>query len=222
MNTNHKLGLAAFLILAFLPMMAFAAVGLKAECAHDDFLAKAVCVIYADSGTDALISGGVSLEYDTTELTFQSAQKNEKDWFFGDGTAEGNFPYMDPEDVALSGTKRAVLTLVGKLRESAPTEGNSGDRLEIVRISFGLVGSSGPPYDLTLDLARGGDYENFVSTSGALLDDDIAQKDVVQAEAGDANANGQIDAVDAQIVSGIFFGTVDAYDFGRLQHRWKY
>jgi hypothetical protein len=168
-----------------------------------------VCVIYANSGADTLISGGVSLEYDTDELTLQSAQKNEKEWFFGDGTPGGNFPYMDPQDVEIADSKKAVLTVVGKLKESAPTEGIAGPRIETARIEFAIVNSSEAPFDLTLGLARGGNYENFVSTEGTLLDAGITQMDVLQAEAGDANANGQVDAVDAQIVSGIFFGTED-------------
>jgi hypothetical protein len=211
MKCKNKIifGLAASLIFVIIPALSFAAVALTAECAYDNDLAKAVCVIYANSGADTLISGGVGLEYDTNELTLQSAQKNEDEWFFGDGTPEGNFPYMDPEDVELAGSKKAVLTVVGKLNESAPTEGIAGDRIEIVRTEFAIVGSSKAPYDLTLGLAREGNYENFVSVNGDLLDDGITQLDVLQAEAGDANANGQVDAVDAQIVSGIFFGTED-------------
>ena len=53
-----------------------------------------VLYIYADITPD-ILSYGVKVSFDTSELTLTSAEKNEDVWFLGDGST--NYAYMEPE-----------------------------------------------------------------------------------------------------------------------------
>jgi hypothetical protein len=200
MKCKNKIifGLAASLIFVIIPALSFAAVTYFADCAWE--ATEFVCDIYADTGGDDVISGGVKLSYDTSKLSNPVAEKNEAVWYFG--TDEGTkYAYMDPVVDTGAGT---ILYIVGKLDEDAPTEGVSGDRVIIGNVTFTRSASDDPwgdgdPvafYGLDLMLGRGGNYENFVSTAGDLLDDTAGKGLIKAAERGDANANGSINAVD--------------------------
>jgi hypothetical protein len=77
-----------------------------------------VIYLYADITPD-ILSYGVKLTYDTSELTLTGAEKNEAAWFFGDGTPTGNYDYMPPETATLG----EVIIIGGKLDTAAPTGG---------------------------------------------------------------------------------------------------
>jgi len=196
--------MAIFAVGAFLPAVCSAAVTYFMDCAYTD--SDLVCHVYVNTGGDSLISGGVQLSYSTSELSNPVAEKNEDDWFFGDGTT--NHAYMDPE---VDTTNGKIVYIVGKLKESAPTEGVSGERVLIGTVSFtrlstddpwqGTSGTSnrGMPvafFSLDLMLGRGADYENFVSTIGALLDDSSTKGQILVGERGDANVDGNFNVGD--------------------------
>lgn len=190
-----------FAIGAFLPVISSAAVTYFMDCAYTD--SDLVCHVYVNTGGGSLISGGVQLSYSTSELSNPVAAKNEEDWFFGDGTT--NHAYMDPEIDTINGK---IVFIVGKLNESAPTEGVASARALIGKVSFtrlttndpwgGTTNPAAPVSFFGIDLALGrtGDYENFVSAAGALLDGSAIKGSIKAAERGDANANGVINATD--------------------------
>jgi hypothetical protein len=200
MKTNKKLtlGLAASLILILLPAFSFGAVTYFTDCAWEG--TEFVCDVYADTDGDNLISGGIKISYDPSKLSSPIAEKNEDVWFFG--TESGTkYTYMDPELDESAGT---ITYIVGKLDEDDPTAGVSGERVVIGTVTFERSASDDPCagddpagyYGLDLELGRGGEYENFVSTSGDLMDNSAGKGTIIAAERGDANADCNISTAD--------------------------
>jgi hypothetical protein len=72
-NKKLYLGLAVFLIFALIPALSFAAVTYFMDCAWEG--TELVCDVYADTGGDDVISGGVKLTYDATKLSSPTAEK---------------------------------------------------------------------------------------------------------------------------------------------------
>jgi hypothetical protein len=196
-NNKFKIGLAAFLMLTVIPALSFGAVSYFMDCAWEG--TEFVCEIYADTDGDAIISGGVKLSYDTNKLSSPTAEKNEAVWFFG--TNDQKFTYMDPEIDTGAGT---IVYIVGKLDEDEPTAGVTGGRVLIGKATFVRSDADDPCsendpvgfYDLGLMLGRDGNYENFVSTAGDLLDDSAVMGPIEAAERGDANADCDITTAD--------------------------
>ncbi len=161
--------------------------------------------IYANiPETEALRSFGVRLIYDPTELTFvqqiddeHKTQKNEAIWYFGDGT--NNEAYMDPTDVEVDSSHRAVIIIGGILDVNDTAKKVSGDRVLLATIWFTRPsGASGPlSSPLTLELGKPDPYKNFVvDTSNVLDGSDVTfsnpteGKPVVEVyERGDANGD---------------------------------
>jgi hypothetical protein len=204
MKSKNKLiiVLAALLIFAGVPALSFAAVTYFADCAWNPDGSDLVCHIYADTDADDVISGGIKLSYDTDKLSDPVAVKNEDVWYFG--TAEGTkYAYMEPEVDPDAGT---IIYIVGKLDEDNPTEGVAGSRVVIGTVTFSRTdtgdpcGGSDPDpvgyFGIDLMLGRDGNYENFVSTAGDLLDAASSKGLIQAAERGDANADCSINAVD--------------------------
>jgi hypothetical protein len=196
MKNKLLIGLAAFLILTVVPALSFGAVTYFMDCAWEG--TELDCDVYADTGGDDVISGGVKLSYDTSKLSNPAAEKNEAVWFFGtDGGT--TYAYMAPEVDTDAGT---IIYIVGKLDEDAPTAGVNGGRVIIGTVSFTRSASDDPCpdpvsyYGLDLMLGRDGAYENFVSTDGDLLDGSAAQGLIQAAERGDANADCDIKTSD--------------------------
>jgi hypothetical protein len=188
-----------------MPMAAYSAdVDVFAEAAYDED--DMVVYVYANI-TPNILSYGVKLLYDDSELTVSSAEKNENVWYFGDGTSAGNYDYMEPE----TGTVGEVIIIGGKLDTAGPTDGVTGQRILLGKVFFDRTSSTMPfSPALSLDYGRSGDYKNFVTTNGAILDGTGVFFDaIVVAEKGDANADGSINSIDAQYVSQIFFGSSD-------------
>lgn len=190
--------LLAFLVagLVFLASVlpAAAAVTVYAEGAYTD--SDLVVYVYADIDTDAICSAGVKLTYDNAVLTVATAEKNEDVWYMGDGST--NHPYMNPEDAG-----DGVIVICGKLDTSAPTAGVIGDRVLLGKVTFTRNdGGATPPdpavaeqyFGISVELGRGGDFANFVTTTGTELDDsvDFSTVGAIVRERGDANGDGYI------------------------------
>jgi hypothetical protein len=196
MKNKLFIGLAAFLVFALIPAFSFAAVGVSAECAWKSD--ELVCYIYADTGGDAIISGGVELGFDTTQLSSPVAEKNEDDWFFGEGPGGTNYPYMDPE---LNPTDGKIVFIVGKLKESDPDEGVTSEKVLIGAATFDRSSTDKPcpdPNDffgLGLDLGRVAPYVNFVKTDGTDMDAGVTFS-IATYERGDAETDCDIDVFD--------------------------
>ena len=197
-NRKHLWWLVALLMVA-MPGAAMAAVAVSAECAWTT--ADMVCEIYVDSGGDALISGGVKLNYNTAKLASPVAAKNEAQWKFNSGATI--YPYMDP-DVAVAGQ---VVFIVGVLDTANPTAGINGNRIKIGNVSFTRAGDLTNPasgidgtaqavfFGINAGLGKGGDYMNFVTAGGTPLDGSATFSAKV-AKRGDANADGTINVSD--------------------------
>jgi hypothetical protein len=176
-------------------------VDVYAEGAYTD--TDLVLYIYADI-TPHILSYGVKVIFETSELTLTSAEKNEDVWFFGDGST--NHPYMEPE----TATPGEVIIIGGKLDTAAPTAGVTGERVLLGKVIFTRTGSAMPfSPTLSLDFARGGDYENFVQTDGEALDDTGVSFAFEVHERGDANGNGSISTADYIIIRNSI-GSTDA------------
>ena len=225
------IGLATVLVFTALPTLSFAAVGVSAECAwRSDEL---VCYIYANTGGDAIISGGVDLSYGTTQLPNPVAEKNEDEWFFGEGPGGTNFEYMDPE---IDTTNGKIVVIVGKLKESAPTEGITSEKVLIGTATFDRSSTTDPCpdpnsfFELSLNLGRVAPYANFVATDGTQLDSG-ATFSVETYARGDAEKDCDVDVFDILevqnfITNGAFShwadcegdGDVDVFDILCIQN----
>lgn len=159
--------------------------------------------IYADI-TSAILSYGVKISYDTSELTLSNAEKNEAVWFFGDGT--DNHPYMEPETT----NPGEVIIIGGKLDTAAPSAGVTGGRVLLGKVFFNRQDTSMPfTPSLNIDLARGGSFDNFVQTDGVVLDGAGVEFSLELHERGDANGSGGISTADYIIIRNSI-GSADA------------
>ena len=155
--------------------------------------------IYADINGPKILSSGVKLTYETSELAVTSAEKNESVWFLGSET------YMDPDTT----TPGEVVLICGKLDEAAPLAGVSGDRVLLGKIRFNRTESS-MPFSPTLSIgyAHGtgsDDFKSFVDVDGNVLD--AAGVDFVSItvrERGDANTYGGITMADAMLAKDMY------------------
>ncbi|GAB4285184.1 MAG: hypothetical protein Kow0092_39310 [Deferrisomatales bacterium] len=166
-----------------------------------------VVYLYADINGDPVLSAGVKLMYNPAELTVVSAEKNEAVWFMGDDT--GTFPYMDPD----TSTPGEILYILGKVDLNDPLAGVAGQRVLLGTARFTRATSTVPVanpetfFGISLDLAHPSPFDNFVTTASVVLDGPGVgfPGDTVR-EAGDANADGAINAGDASQVRDMFFG----------------
>ena len=149
--------------------------------------------IYADINGSSILSSGVKLTYETSDLTLTSAEKNESVWFLGSET------YMDPD----TSTPGEVVIICGKLDEAVPLGGVSGDRVLLGKVRFDRTESSMPfSPQLSIGYANGtgdpsDDFKNFVETGGGVLDGTgVAFGPVTIRERGDANKDNVITSLD--------------------------
>ncbi|MFH0827364.1 MAG: dockerin type I domain-containing protein [Candidatus Omnitrophota bacterium] len=158
--------------------------------------------IYADIKKGVrLVSGGVRLLFDPTQLEVINAEKNEDVWYLSDGVKKSS--YMDPDFKTVPGE---IVFIVGKLDAKAPEAGVIGKRVLLGRAIFGPVAGSSMPVDsasyvLGMTYGRGdgtSSYENFVTIDKKLLDKTgkVAFKPMTIHLRCDADENGQIDGED--------------------------
>jgi hypothetical protein len=200
-----QIGCALFLVCALAPVNAFGQVTVYAEAAYTE--SDLAVYIYSDiTAPTELRSAGVKLTYDDSVLTVvapnpsdpKATAKNEDVWFLGEES------YMDPD----TSTSGEVVIILGKLDTAAPSEGVSGERVLLAKVRFTRSESS-IPFSPTLGLALGkvhpnhptDKFANFVDTEDPanMLDETGVSfttpiNDVH--ERGDANGDGNINAVD--------------------------
>lgn len=194
---RKKIGLivAVFLVLAW-TVPGMASVNVFVEGAYTD--TDLAVYVYANITGDNILSAGVKLTYQTSDLTVTSATKNEDDWYMGDGTT--NEAYMDPD----TSTPGEVIIICGKLDSTTghALDGVSGDRVLLGVIRFSRTGSTMPfsPI-LSIDLGKGGDYDNFVETDGDVLDGTGVTFGTIEVhERGDANGDGNVNVLDMSTI----------------------
>lgn len=198
-----KLGIlmAMFLVLAVsVPSVWAADVEVNVEGAYTEN--DLAVYIYADiiNGLK-ILSSGVRLTYLTSELTLTSAEKNEAVWFLGSET------YMDPDTT----TPGEVVFICGKLDESDPLEGVSGDRVLLGKVRFNRTENS-MPFSPTLNIgyAHGtglltDDFKNFVDVDGNVLDGaGVDFVSITVRERGDADTVGGITMADAMLAKHMY------------------
>ena len=118
--------LAVLIVALILPVAAMAVPAVSAECDFTD--TNLYCDVYVNTAGDSLISGGVKLMYNPSELSNPIASKNETDWYFGPARPS----YMDPETAVVG----EVVFIVGKLDESSAHAGVNGSRVEMGHVSL--------------------------------------------------------------------------------------
>ena len=188
--------LALLLLSAFVPAVSFAAPAVSAECAYS--ANDVVCEIYVNTDGNSLISGGVKLTYNATELSNPVATKNDAVWYFGAGGPEHD--YMLPE----TSTSGEVVFIVGKMDSgSAAVQGVNGTRVKVGDVTFTRatntlpVTDPGTLFNINASIGRpGGTYANFVNTAGDNLDAVPVTFSTTVAQRGDANASGSITSRD--------------------------
>jgi len=222
--------LALLLVSAFVPAVSFAAPVVSTECAYS--ANDVVCEVYVDTDGDSLISGGVKLTYNATELSTTDATKNEAVWYFG---ASGpDHAYMLPE----TSTPGEVVFIVGKMDTDAIGTGVNGERIKVGSVTFDRatntlpVNDPGTLFNIGSELGRtGGTYVNFVNTAGENLDAVPVTFTTKVAERGDVNANGSINSIDLNLLRGILInggnytvfadcngnGSINSIDFNCLR-----
>lgn len=188
--------------LASMPCSVFGAnVSVYAEGAYTDTDLK--LYIYADISEGPILSFGVKVAYPSS-LSFANATKNDSVWYFGNGSSE--YDYMNPEV-----NDSNVVIIGGKLDTSNPTAGVQGERVLLGTVTFSHSGVTDFS-DVSVTYGRGtgaesDTFKNFVDVGGEVLDGSSAvnfQAPII-AQQGDANADGNVNSIDAQYVREIFF-----------------
>lgn len=221
----------AGLFLAISATASLAAVSVYAEAAYRD--SDLVVYIFADIDGEAILSGGVTLTYNTAELSNPVAVKNEAAFFMGAGAPD--YPYKDPE---LS--PGSVVFLLGKLDSTAPLTGVSGDRVLLGKVTFTRTNSTVPlatpdaTFGLSLGLGRTtGTFQNFVGVLGTELDTAVNfSGGAVARQRGDANADTKINSLDyarvkAHLVANVYSpysdcnadGKVNSLDYACIRNK---
>ena len=162
-----------------------------------------------------LISGGVKLLYDTTQLDTPTVTKNDTDWYFGAGTSE--HPYMDPE-ITENPPQGEVAFIVGKLdTNDNPQVGVNSARVLVGTATFArktadiLSSFQDAFFGISWDLGRtGGTYVNFVDTAGADLDSAVTLTHLKVVERGDANGDGSVNISDVTEIRNMVFNIIPA------------
>ena len=155
--------------------------------------------IYVDINGPNILSSGVRLTYQPSELTLVTAEKNKSVWFLGSET------YMDPDTSNLGN----VVLICGKLDEADPLAGVSGDRVLMGKIRFNRTESS-MPFSPTLSIgyAHGtgaDDFKSFVDVDGNVLDGEgVGFVSITVRERGDANTYGGITIADAMLAKHMY------------------
>jgi hypothetical protein len=210
MGNTLFFGLVLLVVSTFVPAVSSAQVAVFGECAYTN--TDLVCNLYVNTEGSTLVSGGVALSYDSGKLSSPVAERNESDWYFGEASGT-KYAYMAPE---IDTANHKVVCIVGKLRQSAPTEGVNSARSLMVKVTFTRSESGDPGhgaaaatyFGLGLSLAKSAPFDNFVTTSGDKLDAGIVYQHpnfdpplpIQVAERGDANASGTFTAADYVVV----------------------
>ncbi|WP_320042221.1 dockerin type I repeat-containing protein [uncultured Desulfobacter sp.] len=214
-KSKFKKSLLALPILIFLMCgSAFAQVSVYAQGAYTDSDLKVY--IYADVSSEPIISFGVKLTYDTTEVSINEdevancLQRNDDVWYFGDpnGTTyktQNAGPVVTVDNTTGSGS---VVFVGGKIdsTETTQTGVEVGDRILLGIVTFSRVDTGVVP-TVSLSLGKDGGYENFVELDGGLLDSAATITGSVEIhERGDANGDGDINVSDLTKLKEIMFG----------------
>ncbi|MDY6952498.1 MAG: hypothetical protein SWE60_13375 [Thermodesulfobacteriota bacterium] len=191
MRRLSKVGAICLVLALLISTKAFGAdVDVYAEGAYTE--SNLVVYLYGDISTTPILSCGVKLTYDDSELEVVSATKNEETWYMG--TPDEKEPYMDPD----TGTSGEVLIVNGKLDTGDPLAGVTGERVLLGSVRFNRLETSMPfTPSLSIDYGRAAPYDNFVATDGTVLDSSGVVFGLITIEQrADANADGTIDSRD--------------------------
>ncbi len=169
--------------------------------------------VYADVNVDNLLSYGISLNYDASELSVIQVQKdpetipysgNGTKWYLGESSAVyRNNPAPDHSSPG------EIIIIGGKLDPSNPTQGVSqGARILLAVVTLGPADTNIPTNPtLFLSYAKGDGtdaYKNFVRLDNSVpqvLDGANVYFGAVQvAQQGDADGNGRITFRDINVV----------------------
>lgn len=182
-----------------------------------------VLYVYADVNVDQLISYGIRVNYNPSELTVISAEKdlasvlhpytaNETKWYIGEDTAD--YRNNPNPDTATAGEVRVI---GGKLDPDNPMLGvSTGERVFLCQITFGPAGTD-IPTSPTLSFSYGhgegtSAYKNFVRINGGSSDAEVLDGEGVSLGAitvavqGDANGDGSITPGDMITIRNAYYG----------------
>jgi len=204
MRTLSKVGAICLVLAMLMSTNALGAdVDVYAEGAYTE--SDLVVYLYADINTTSVLSCGVKLTYDDSELEVVSATKNEEIWYMG--TPGEKKSYMDPD----TGTSGQVIIVGGKLDTAEPLAGVTGERVLLGSVRFDRLESSMPfSPSLSMDDGRAAPYDNFVAIDGTVLDNSgVVFGSITVKERADANADGTIDSRDIRALRKII-GSEDA------------
>lgn len=194
-----------FLSVVAMPAVASAQVSVYAEGAYT--AADLAVYIYADITGSPLCSFGVSLNYNSSNLTVNTDPNktnfNRTVWYFG-----SPFPnnIACPNCVTDTGTK--IVFIGGKLDTNpGATQGVIGPRMLLAKATFSRKPNTDTNFGISLSLGKDHPpFDNFVTTTGTPVDLGATFAVPVIAKAGDANKDGNINALDAGLIRNIFFG----------------
>ncbi len=210
--SKFKKAIAIVFLCAAIPVCAFGAdVDVFAEGAINE--TELIVYIYADVNVTNLLSYGVTLNYDPSELIVAEVLKdpdsipytdNGTKWYLGDSSAV--YRNNPAPDVSVAGE---VVIIGGKIDPADPTQGvEQGTRVFLGMVRFEPADALIPPDPtLFLSYAKGdgtSSYKNFVrldNTVPQVLDGDnvyFGSVDVFQL--GDADGNGSISPRDVNAV----------------------
>ena len=155
--------------LTFLVFLFFISIPFSVTAAEVDIYAEAMysaqkvnLYIYANINTTELISFGLKVIYseDTTPV---SSGVNDKIWYLGGMSSK--YPYLEPD----METEGEIIITGYMLDTSSPNQGVSGQDVLLGVIQFDRT-SPIAPFFFIYPVGEG-DFDNFVSVSGVVLDD---------------------------------------------------
>lgn len=153
----------AIVAIGMLATVSWASVSVYAEGAYTD--SDLVIYLYADVDTDPILSYGVKLTYNPSDLESPVVEKNSQDWYFGEQSSPLPTPNAEPD----TSTPGEIIIVGGKLDSAAPQAGVTGDRVLLAKVTFNRIGTTNIP-SAALYLGKEGNYANFVQVDGAELD----------------------------------------------------
>lgn len=169
--------------------------------------------IYADVNVENLVSYGVSLNYDPSELVVEEVDKepdtipytgNDTRWYLGE--SDDSFRNNPVPDTSTSGE---IIIIGGRIDPSDPTQGVAqGAKAFLAMVRFSPADAEIPESPtLYLSYARGdgtSTYKNFVrindTTSEVLDGDNVYFGSVQVAELGDADESGAVTPSDINTI----------------------
>lgn len=159
---------AIFAVIFFMTVPVYADVIVTTEGVYSN--SQLTVNIYVDTTVttigeaDPLVNYGVKLNYPIADLNGSTVSINDTDWYFGSASS----PLIPTNAEPVISTDGEIILIGGLIDEPGPTVGVSGDKVLLASIIFNRISENVPA--LSVGLGKTGNFANFVTNAGDILD----------------------------------------------------